>query len=233
MSEVTMNDLKLLISIVEIQTGVQDHVMPSWRKSRISPIIAMRMELAEAIAQLGPTEVSEWWKKTPRNHNQYILELIDALVFFILETGKNGGPSHSVSVLIDGMASIDDDNYDDVIDENRVEIISDAMENWLSETGLVEIASNILFLLIEATGDMASVYKWYLGKSVLNKFRKSNGYKEGTYTKLWDGANEDNVYLAKVIEAVDIEVNIENRASIEDYIYKGLEIFYANLVKNK
>lgn len=42
--------------------------------------------------------------------------------------------------------------------------------------------------------------KIYIGKNCLNKFRQDNGYKEGTYIKVWNG-DEDNVAMMKIIEA--------------------------------
>lgn len=41
------------------------------------------------------------------------------------------------------------------------------------------------------------LYKLYIAKNVLNKFRQANGYKEGTYVKEWDG-KEDNQHLMEL-----------------------------------
>ncbi len=41
--------------------------------------------------------------------------------------------------------------------------------------------------------------KLYIGKNCLNKFRQDNGYKEGTYEKVWDG-KEDNVIMVSILE---------------------------------
>ncbi len=42
------------------------------------------------------------------------------------------------------------------------------------------------------------VYALYIGKNCLNQFRQDNGYKEGTYKKLWND-KEDNVYMQNYI----------------------------------
>lgn len=47
----------------------------------------------------------------------------------------------------------------------------------------------------------------YFGKNVLNAFRQNNGYKEGTYIKIWNG-EEDNVVMMRILG--EIEVNYEN-----------------------
>ncbi|WP_320033944.1 dUTP diphosphatase [Campylobacterota bacterium DY0563] len=44
--------------------------------------------------------------------------------------------------------------------------------------------------------------KLYIGKNCLNKFRQDHGYKEGTYTKIWNG-DEDNVVMVSILEKME------------------------------
>jgi dimeric dUTPase (all-alpha-NTP-PPase superfamily) len=44
--------------------------------------------------------------------------------------------------------------------------------------------------------------KLYIGKNALNKFRQDNGYKEGTYKKVWNG-QEDNELLVTLLEQLE------------------------------
>ncbi len=44
--------------------------------------------------------------------------------------------------------------------------------------------------------------KIYIGKNCLNKFRQDNGYKEGTYIKVWNG-KEDNVVMMSILEQIE------------------------------
>jgi hypothetical protein len=46
---------------------------------------------------------------------------------------------------------------------------------------------------------MDELFKLYLGKNCLNKFRQNNGYKEKTYLKMW-GEEEDNVFMKKIVD---------------------------------
>lgn len=63
--------------------------------------------------------------------------------------------------------------------------------------------------------EFKDVYKLYIGKNALNKFRQDNGYKEDTYVKIWplktndetidagyDKLNgfEDNVFMKQILE---------------------------------
>jgi dimeric dUTPase (all-alpha-NTP-PPase superfamily) len=62
--------------------------------------------------------------------------------------------------------------------------------------------------------------KLYIGKNCLNKFRQDNGYKEGSYIKVWNGS-EDNVVMVSILEEVD------NISFIE--LYEKLKISYQKL----
>jgi len=62
-----------------------------------------------------------------------------------------------------------------------------------------------------------SLYKVYIGKNVLNGFRQDNGYKEGSYKKIW-GKVEDNVVMNKIIN--------ETPAITPEALYKSLEEEY-------
>lgn len=44
------------------------------------------------------------------------------------------------------------------------------------------------------------LYVKYLGKNILNQFRQNNGYKDGTYVKIWDG-KEDNEVMLEIIQS--------------------------------
>ncbi len=63
--------------------------------------------------------------------------------------------------------------------------------------------------------------KIYIGKNCLNKFRQDNGYKEGTYIKVWNG-KEDNVIMMSIIE------NIENLTF--DNVYYELKKEYTKIL---
>jgi hypothetical protein len=43
------------------------------------------------------------------------------------------------------------------------------------------------------------LYRLYVGKNILNRFRQDHGYKEGTYIKIWQG-EEDNVVMQRILE---------------------------------
>ena len=65
------------------------------------------------------------------------------------------------------------------------------------------------------------LYEIYVGKNVLNMFRQDNGYKQGTYNKIWNG-REDNEYLADIMK----QLNADSQ-TFQDDIYAALSQSYA------
>lgn len=59
---------------------------------------------------------------------------------------------------------------------------------------IYDILSNFFILSIKCGLNLNLLYKIYIGKNVLNQFRQDQGYKEGTYIKIWQG-REDNEVL--------------------------------------
>ena len=65
--------------------------------------------------------------------------------------------------------------------------------------------------------DLPALYKLYVGKNVLNRFRQEHGYKEGNYRKLWNG-KEDNVIMQRILD--------RNPTMEPDDLYRELETAY-------
>ncbi|MGB1748130.1 MAG: hypothetical protein ACPHGW_11420, partial [Pseudohongiellaceae bacterium] len=56
--------------------------------------------------------------------------------------------------------------------------------------------------------------------NVLNFFRQDNGYKEGTYRKLWSG-REDNEVLVDILQSLDA-----SQPDFKGAIYASLQVAY-------
>ena len=77
------------------------------------------------------------------------------------------------------------------------------------------------FDLVSKSGlDLETLYRLYVGKNILNQFRQDNGYKDGSYVKVWNG-EEDNVVMKRIWE--------ENGDIKPDLLYKELTKAYASL----
>lgn len=109
--------------------------------------------------------------------------------------------------------------------DDVIEMIESIMLDTLSKESLnlEKLMSEFFELVLMCGLDLESLYKLYVGKNILNQFRQDNGYKDGTYIKVWDG-QEDNVIMKKLWE--------ENSALKPDTLYKELTKLYLSLNKS-
>jgi len=91
------------------------------------------------------------------------------------------------------------------------------------ELNLELLVENFFDLVVMSGLDLETLYRLYVGKNILNQFRQDNGYKDGTYIKVWNG-EEDNVVMKRVWE--------ENSDIKPDTLYKELTKLYIALNKN-
>ena len=112
----------------------------------------------------------------------------------------------------------------------NVEVLIDALEKMLN----LSVASNIdpkiinirditdlFFIAISQLDiDIVELYKRYVVKNQLNAFRQQNGYKEGTYIKLWNTV-EDNVIAFNIMD--------ENPSISPSELYQKLELKYSEI----
>ena len=68
--------------------------------------------------------------------------------------------------------------------------------------------------------NLKTLYTLYIGKNILNRFRQDNGYKEGSYVKVWNG-DEDNVVM--------LDIMAKNPEYGVDELYKSLDEVYQKL----
>jgi len=88
---------------------------------------------------------------------------------------------------------------------------------------LEQLISDFFDLVIMSGLDLNSLYKLYVGKNILNQFRQDNGYKDGSYIKVWAG-EEDNIVMKRVWE--------QNEDLKPDALYKELSKIYLSINKS-
>lgn len=110
-------------------------------------------------------------------------------------------------------------SQDDVI--SKVENIMGLILNK-KDLDLDALISEFFDLTIMSGLDLETLYRLYVGKNILNQFRQDNGYKDGTYIKVWD-ATEDNVVMKSIWED-DSDIK-------PDALYKELTKLYLALNK--
>lgn len=98
---------------------------------------------------------------------------------------------------------------------------------------IVAYAYVLHYLNVELEVTPELMHKKYIIKNVLNKFRQDNGYREGTYKKVWK-IDEDNLEDndAVFIHLKDIDLSIVEN-DVDDYIYGIISNLYLQQVEDK
>lgn len=192
----TYEDLSLCIAeMLEMQDEINKVVNPDWRVACYPWYRAIWTEAAELMDHIG----WKWWKKQEPDLAQIHLELVDIWHFGMSDLIR--GVEHSaVGELAEQLAGITRTVGVDMTGVlERCELLALLEEFTISTITSRRFDVVKFFRLMKATGlTLSDLYTTYLGKNVLNKFRQDNGYKDGTYIKLWNGV-EDNVRLAEII----------------------------------
>lgn len=208
--------------MLSLQHSMNSKVDPDWIKARYPYLRAVAIEGAEAIEHHG----WKWWKKQEMDLAQLQMELIDIWHFILSEillrsTDSGQDPK---TALHQALAEAEET---DLIQLDQREYPLDSMDlvRKLELLIAVSVARRIelsLFAAIMADCqlDWTELFRQYVGKNVLNMFRQDKGYKEGTYTKIWQG-REDNEHLVDIIHRLD-----PASANFKESIYKELESAY-------
>ncbi|MFL2855075.1 MAG: dUTP diphosphatase [Pseudohongiellaceae bacterium] len=208
--------------MLSLQTSMNAKVDPNWVEARYPYLRAVVIEGAEAIEHHG----WKWWKKQEKDLPQLQMELIDIWHFILSEIllRNQADQDKSLTALTDLLSDsstlnvIHFDNQQFLI--NELDLIAKfELLIALSVSRRIELA---LFASIMTDCEISwtELYCQYVGKNVLNMFRQDNGYKEGTYQKIWNG-REDNEHLVEIIDSLD-----SSQLEFKDEVYAALESAY-------
>ncbi|QOP46204.1 dUTP diphosphatase [Sulfurimonas paralvinellae] len=127
---------------------------------------------------------------------------------------------------MDSFARIETDSLDFAEQNEVIEKVEDIMRTVLAKEKLAleELFAEFFDLVIMSGLNLDALYRLYVGKNILNQFRQDNGYKDGSYIKVWDG-EEDNVVMKRIWE--------ENGDITPEKLYHELEKSYLALTKSE
>jgi dimeric dUTPase (all-alpha-NTP-PPase superfamily) len=205
MSETALNQIKQMLTM---QDAMNSRVSETWRENGYEWYRAIWVECAEMLDHHG----WKWWKHQEIEIAQVQLELVDIFHFGLSLRLMTGA---SVDDITNTLAK----ELAQKTDEQDFKI---ALENLasaaVSHKSFDAIALADCMRLMDM--DLAELFRQYVGKNTLNFFRQDHGYKEGSYIKIWNG-EEDNEVLAKLVNNLD--------ASADDFqqqLYDALEAKY-------
>ena len=198
--------------MLEMQDAMNARVNPDWRQANNAWYRAIWTECAEMLDHYG----WKWWKHQQPDLDQVRLELVDIFHFAMSDYLLGGSDNKAVAERI----------LSELSDPGQQTDIREAIESMARSTierksmHFAEF-SNVMWLI---DMDFGQLYRLYVGKNVLNFFRQDHGYQDGSYTKIWQG-REDNEHLTELLGKLDSESD-----SYQDNIYQGLKTRYAGQV---
>jgi len=208
--------------MLTLQSSMNAKVDPNWVTARYPYLRAVAIEGAEAIEHHG----WKWWKKQDKDLAQLQMELVDIWHFILSEILLRNGQSQAAPLnhLLNALKQANNQQYIEF--DNATYILKELdLITKLELLIAISIARRIELAVFESIMhdcklSWTELFSQYVGKNVLNMFRQDNGYKNGTYQKIWAG-REDNEHLVKILESLD-----SNIPNYKDEIYKALVSAY-------
>jgi len=191
-----------LMTMLQLQGDMNKKINVNWLSADWDFSMAIMMEANEAIEHHG----WKWWKKQLPDTPQLQMELVDIWHFMLskLLVEHNGNASVTANYIIADRANL----HRHVLLDNTVTypLQETLLQNLRAISGLAAVGRISLltfFTAVQYSGlSEEELFVQYVGKNVLNNFRQDNGYKEGTYTKVW-GGYEDNEHLVELLAGLD------------------------------
>lgn len=203
MSELTTQ----LQVMLKLQDEMNSKVHPAWREQNFAWFRALWIECGELIDHYG----YKWWKKQTADMQQVQLEVVDIWHF-------------GLSMRIDGrdFAAIAKEMADEIASYQSQNLgVIEASEQLVASVLVKKQfhAGEFVQLMQAAEMDIDNLFKQYVGKNILNRFRQDNGYKDGSYIKTWH-QREDNEHLSEVLQSLPVN------ADFAEAVYQALQTIY-------
>ena len=208
-----MSETSVLVAkvatMLEMQNEMNSRVDINWIDKNREWYRAIWIECAELMDHFGHWK---WWKHSSTDLPQVVLEIVDIWHFGLslkLTQSKNSS-NLAEEIASDWNSQVDDFEFLDGVEKIALDALHDKKFN----------AALVRELLLKCGADFNTLYRNYVGKNVLNLFRQENGYKDGTYKKIWNG-EEDNEVLARLM----LDMNSDSDSFVTE-VHKILELNY-------
>ena len=200
-----------ILSMLEMQEEMNTRVHDSWRDQNFEWYRAIWIECAELMDHYG----YKWWKHQEPDEAQVQLEIVDIWHFGMscLLQNERDEERLASNIALSWKEQRSESNFREIVEA----LAAEALNN---RTFSVSIFSE---LCNSSELSFPQLYSFYIGKNVLNFFRQDNGYKEGSYKKIW-GGREDNDHLNDLLNTID-----NTAANFSELLYKALEDRYSQV----
>lgn len=215
---------KLPISLAQVQhmLVMQDQLNcqaagPEWRKENLNWKLAIISEVMELLDHKG----WKWWKgkdsiltdEQCKGNKQLLLEVVDIFHFFLSVCMEQEATAEQFMQAVEEFMDFDTD-----MKGKEVAPLEQVLCHFVTRGADCE---DFHFFLWKLDFTWQDLYKFYVAKNVLNRFRQDHGYKEGTYQKVIQG-KEDN----EILEGIVDQVHVEGEVLSTDRIYSMMQTYY-------
>lgn len=193
-----------LKTMLVLQSNMNALVFDDWKHRNFAWHRAIYVEAAEMLEHLGAWK---WWKKGQPDIAQAQIELVDIWHF-------------GLSMLL-----LSTDSAKAQPDDEDLELLVRSLDYLMANAAKGSFDLEAFIQLIPLLGmDYDMLYRMYVGKNMLNVFRQKNGYKTGSYVKIWAG-REDNQHLEELLN------ELPSDDSLPDTLLQALQSRYVELTK--
>lgn len=198
--------------MLELQTMFNQKIDPDWPlkpKVKREDAVAIIVEFGEFHDHLG----YKWWKKQEADFDQAAMELVDIFHFAMSATIEHGVKGkEDLNKSFETISEKLNCHWERAIDgQGSIKFGPGELTEHIVDGVPDPHFYLILFsLVIEFYGDFETFYGMYMGKNALNFVRQERGYKEGSYRKVWNG-HEDNEVMIAVVESMALRIANEDK----------------------
>jgi dimeric dUTPase (all-alpha-NTP-PPase superfamily) len=199
------NQIKQMLTM---QNAMNSRVSDTWRENGYEWYRAIWVECAEMLDHHG----WKWWKHQEIDIAQVQLELVDIFHFGLSLRLMAGATVESITdtLAIELTQSSDEKDFKIALENLASAAVSKKSFDAIALADCMRLMNM----------DLDELFRQYVGKNTLNFFRQDHGYKEGTYIKIWNG-QEDNEVLANLVNALDASAS-----DFQQQLYAALEEKY-------
>lgn len=189
-------------TMLDLQHKLNTIVDADWIAKKFPYLRAAFVESAEALDHYG----WKWWKQQTPNIPQVQIEISDILHFYLSDIllSANGDNKAAQAIMLEECQLTTEDVVLGQKSYNLAAADTPTLFELLAATSILRQRSFPIFqeLMLRNGLNWGSLYTAYVSKNILNIFRQSNGYKDGTYKKVWNGL-EDNQHLHDIMSRLD------------------------------
>ena len=183
--------MSIFEKMVKLQHQFNKQVAEDYLDKNFNWNSAIIAESGELLDSLG----YKWWKKQEPDMENVKVEAIDLLHFVISDTLQMNYDIRNFGDILNSTIR----DFEVGFKEISINLKNSKLLKLIDLLNTDRLSRFIVMKAIFEKLEMSNedVYVAYIVKNCLNKFRQDNGYKDGSYIKVWNG-REDNIVAFEI-----------------------------------